>query len=111
MAEIRLEVLLQFTNGLPWRQASEEQKKKAMESWRQLYKKWKGSGIHLIGNFSASRALDRYSNNLLFAIKDIQQYNEMTGDLMDADATKWIEDWRMVLGQGFPQVEELWKSL
>jgi hypothetical protein len=111
MADISLEVLIQFTYGLPWRQSSEEQKKKATDSWKQLFKKWKGSGIRFIGSITASRALDRYSNNYLFSVKDVQQTNDISSDLMTADATKWIEDFRVVVGQGNPQFDELWKSL
>jgi len=111
MAERPLRVLVQFSSGLPWRRASEEERKKANESDLQISKKWKASGVQFIGYFGAPAGLEGFTHSALFGVKDIKQVQEMADDLFASEWGKYVEKYRLVIGWGWTEVEEWWKSL
>jgi hypothetical protein len=111
MADRPLRVLFRFSLGLNYRQASEEEREKAVEVMRQTFEKWKSSGVKLIGYFGAhGEALDGFGHNLILDIKDVNQVQEMDADIFGGGFGKFIEKFSLHIGWGLPLLEDIWKS-
>lgn len=106
-----LRILFRFSFGLPYRRASDEEKKKTGDLLTQMMKKWKASGVKLIGYFGAQgETLDGFSHNMILAVDDVTKALELDADITGTEFGKYIERFSLVIGWGFPPLEELWKS-
>mgnify|MGYP000864008848 CR=1 FL=1 len=110
MANERWEVILQIQLGLPWRQASAEQRKEAHAEFLEMAKKWKASGIRLIGTFTFPQVLNGYSNNWFFGIDNDTQMDQINRDIMGSQFGKIIEDFSLANGGANADFEENWRS-
>ena len=101
-------VLFRFHAGLPFRQASEEDRKQCFELWDDMLEKWKTSGVKLIGSFGSPAHVDGFANYLIFEVEDTGLVTEMDHDIQMGDAGQLIEDFQFHVGTPRTRVEEIW---
>ena len=111
MADQPIRVLFRYQLGLPFRQASDEEKKRASELWEEMSKKWKSSGVRLIGYFGAyGHAVDGFCHHYIFEVDDLERVREMNADVFRGKGSKYLERFSFHIGQGHGS-EEWWASL
>ncbi len=104
-----IRVLFRFHLGLPFRQASDEEKQKSHESMGEMFKKWKSSGVKLIGTFGSPAHEDGFASHMILEVEDIAQVGEMDHDIFMGDAGKFIEDFQFHIGVARTHIEDIWK--
>ena len=104
-----IRVLFRCHFGLPFRQASEEEKQKVQDGMGEVFKKWKASGTKLMGYFGSSAHVDGFSHYMLFEIDDAAQVGEMDNDIFAGEIGKYVEDFQIHVGRDFEAIEEIWK--
>ena len=98
MSEVKYGVLFQFSLGLPWRQASQEERDKATEGWQAMLAKWEADGIERLG-YIVTQATE-YAHTGLFRLKNADQHHQMEQDINDAvDAFKLVEKFSLAIGR------------
>ena len=111
MADQPIRVLFRFTRGLPFRQASDEEKQRVNELWTALCTKWKSGGVELIGYFGAyGHSVDGFCHNYIFEVDDVEQVRRMNTDVFRGEGAQYLETFSFHLGQGHGS-EEWWASL
>jgi hypothetical protein len=111
MTDQPIRVFFQASLGLAFRQATNEEKKKVGEAWEECAKKWKSSGVKLIGYFGAyGEALDGYGHNYIFEVDDVSKVQEMDADIHQSEFGKFVERLSLHVGRGHG-TEEWWESL
>ena len=108
--QLTTRVFFQVHMGLPYRQASDEQRSEVMDSLTGIFRKWKSSGIRLIGYFGAPGRIEGCAHNYVFEVDDVKQVREMDGDIFNGKVRAAIEKYRFHIGWG-RGVEDLWESL
>ena len=99
MAAIKYEVMYQVTLGLPWRQASQEERDRAYEAYHAMTAKWKARGIERIA-YIATQATE-YAHTYIYRLKSADQHFLMAQDINDAvDLFRYIEKFSIALGRG-----------
>jgi len=93
--------------GLPWRQATEEQRQKSIEASAAMMRKWKAAGIELVGYFGApSAGATGHVHNYIFRVKDAAQFHQMAADVDQAnEAWKIVERHAMTFGWDHGRLE------
>ena len=105
-----IRVLFRLHFGSPYQQAPEEERKKAGELVRETFKKWKASGIRLIGTFSSTAHVDGYAHYTILEVDDLSQVQEMDRDIFLAEVGKYIERFDFTVGISRQFIEDIWKS-
>ena len=106
-----IRILFRATLGLPYRQASDQQKKEFGRLWEATATKWKSSGIKLVGYFGAhGEALDGFSHNYIFEVDDACQVQDMDADIFQTQIGRYIERYSFHIGSS-PGIEAWWEAL
>jgi hypothetical protein len=102
MADTQYMVLYESKLGLPWRQATEAQREKAMEAAKAMMDKWKAAGIERIMYIQTQST--EYPHHWILKLKSADQFRQMAQDIDDAkDFFKFVEKFNISLGWGAPQ--------
>ena len=97
---------LRWTLGLPFRQASEEDKKRALESQTELLRAWKASGVQLVTTFGVSGgSWDGYWRNYMFDVPDLRKARRMSTDVSHSVLGKFTEKFELVYGSREASIE------
>ena len=112
MAGKPIRVLYRFMFGLPARQASEEARDQRVSLSQELFKKWKASGVKLIGYFATyGNAVDGFCHHMILEVDELDKVQEMAVDIQDGEIGRFIERFDFHVGSGFEaQIEEFWES-
>jgi hypothetical protein len=111
MAEKPFRVLYRYMYGLPTRQASAEDRAKMRPLTEQLLRKWKTSGVKLIGYFSTyGNAVDGFCHHMILELDDLEKVTQMAEDIQGGEFGKLIERFDFHVGGG-AAAEEFWGSL
>jgi hypothetical protein len=106
-----LRVFFRASLGLPFRQASDEEKRKVDELWNEMATKWKSAGVRLVGYFGAhGEALDGFGHNYIFEVDDVEIVRKMDDDIVRGELGKYIERFSFHIGCG-RGVEDWWRAL
>ena len=105
-----LRVLFRCHFGLPYRQGSEEERTKTHELARQMFEKWKSSGVKLIGTFSCSSHVDGFAHHIILEVDDVRKVVEMDNDIFSGEVGKYMENFQFHIGWPGPGMEEIWQS-
>ena len=104
-----IRVMFRLHLGLPFRQAPDAEKLKVREGLGEAFKKWKESGIKLIGTFTSSAHVDGFAHHLLLEVDDITKVTEMDHDIFGGELGKYVEDFQIHTGRDFQVIEDTWK--
>jgi hypothetical protein len=105
MADLQIRVLFRWVNGLPWRQASEEERKETSEQAGVMLEKWKASGVKLLADFNvAGNAVDDFAHFWIYEVPDVAMVREMTQDITRIG--KHMEKFSLNVGWGYPGLLE-----
>ncbi|NPV10060.1 MAG: hypothetical protein HPY83_19105 [Anaerolineae bacterium] len=112
MADRPIRVLFQYTLGLPYGQASEEERKQAAESALEMARKWKASGVTYVGYFGslAGPGAPEFAHTTVLEVKDFVQVQEMSDELYHSEWGKYVEKYRLEVGSGWPDLDAFWRS-
>jgi hypothetical protein len=106
-----IRVLFRFTRGLPFRQASDEEKKWVDTYWTETARRWKSRGVKLLGYFGAyGHAVDGFCHHYVFEVDDVDTVRQMNADIYRGKGGKYLEHFSFHVGQGHGS-EEWWASL
>jgi hypothetical protein len=76
-----IKVLFQFTLGNPFFTASDAARQQALAEWRDVLRKWKASGVRLIGTFATyGQPAVGYANTVLLEVPHIEMLHQMNLD-------------------------------
>jgi hypothetical protein len=100
--------MLRLHLGVPFRQASAEERQELMEQFKQFYAKWKASGVKLIGSYhGCGEGVGGYAHYVLFDVDDIETVYQMNRDIFGLRGLYQ----RHSIDVGLPPaVEEVWES-
>jgi hypothetical protein len=99
MAAINYEVMFQATLGLPFHQASQEERAGFYEAWGAMEAKWEARGIELVA-YIGTQATE-YAHTSIYRLKNADQFFEMEQDIADAgDLFSRMEKFSIALGKG-----------
>ena len=104
-----IRVLFRFHLGLPFRQASEEERKKVGELMRETFQEWKSSGIKLIGTFGSPAHVDGFATYMIFEVDDFSKVGKMDQGFFRGEVGKFIEDFQVHVGIARTFIEDMWK--
>jgi hypothetical protein len=104
-----IRVLYRYHGGFPARQATAEENAENMEKIRQTFKKWKASGVKLVGSFhGAGEGVGGYGHYMILDIDDIETLYEMNSDVYSGLGGMYQKHSFAV---GLPPIiEEMWES-
>ena len=105
-----IRVLFRIHAGLPYRQASEEEKKRLLELWIEMFKKWKSSGVKLLGTFGSGAHVDGFAHHMILEVEDEGKVGEMDRDIMMGEVGQFIEDFQFHIGGARKEIEDVWES-
>jgi hypothetical protein len=107
----KVRVLFRVSLGLPFRQASNEERKRVMQLWQETATKWKSAGVKLVGYFGADgSALHGFGHHYIFEVDDLSVIREMDADIFYGELGKYVEDFAFNIGWG-RGTEDWWESL
>lgn len=110
MANQTIRVLFRFHGGVPVRTASDEDKAHYREQMRQILKKWKSSGVKLVGSFhGCGEGVGGFSHYVILDVNDVETVYDMNFDIFDG-VGKFYQRHSFDIG-GPPIVEGMWESL
>jgi len=104
-----IRVLFRFHFGLPFRQASDEEKQKAYQAIEELFKKWKSSGVKLIGTFGGPAHVDGFAHHMILEVEDVSKVWEMDQGIFGGEVGKLIEEFQFHIGVARTSIEDIWK--
>ena len=82
MTDQSVRVLLRLHLGAPYRLASEEERQQSSAKFSQILKKWKASGVKLLGAYSAyGEGLGGFSHHLILDVSGPQGVEELNNDI------------------------------
>jgi hypothetical protein len=111
MAET-IRILMRWSGGSPWAQASGEEKEKAWERWLQVREEWKKDpGIRFICHYrsTAGSSLDGYEDHWLFEVDQAIKAREMAKQY-PAEEMGPFEKYSLEIVWGDTETEEAWRS-
>jgi hypothetical protein len=106
-----IKVLFQFTLGNPFFAASADARQQAMAEWRNVLRKWKASGVRLIGTFvTYGQPAAGYAHTVLLEIPHIEMLHEMNLDANGGTIGALKVGHHFTLGVRNAFVEEWWQE-
>jgi hypothetical protein len=105
-----IRVLFRFSIGLPYRQASAEEKKQVLALLQQMFQAWKAAGVRLIGTFGNQGAVDGFSHYIVLEVDDLSQVVAMDQAIMGGEVGRFVEKFSFHIGWKRDFVEEIWNS-
>ena len=105
-----IRVLFRMHFGLPFRQASQEEKQKVSEKLTQMFNTWKTSGIRLLGTFGSPAHVGGFAHYLLFEVDDYEKVGEMDRGIFAGEVGRYIENFDLHIGMSRSQIEDVWKA-
>ena len=104
-----LRIMFRFSTGLPWRQASAEERARFSSLFTEIFTRWKSSGVKLLGYFgSRGQGIDGFSHNLIFAVDDLSVIDEMDADIISGEIGRYVEKFSFDVGWGLASFEGIW---
>jgi len=107
-----IRVLMRYSGGNAWAQASAEEKAKAWERWREVKEAWRNdSGIRFICHFrsTAGDSLDGYEDHWLFEVDQAAKAREMAMQYPPEEMGPF-EKYSLEIVWGDTRTEESWRS-
>ena len=81
MADQPIRVMFRLHVGTAYRQASDEAKAQYYAKLKEIFAKWKSSGVKLVGYFgSYGNGVDGYAHHLILDVPEITMLREMNGN-------------------------------
>ena len=109
MANETIRVLFRFHGGVPLRTGSDEDKAQYREQIRRIFKKWKSSGVKLVGSFHAcGEGVGEFAHYVILDVNDVDTVYEMNGDIFGG-VGKFYQRHSFDIGLP-PIVESMWES-
>jgi hypothetical protein len=108
-AQPAIRVLFRFHLGLPFRKASEEEKKKVGDLLGEIFQEWKSSGIKLIGTFGSPAHVSGFASYMIFEVDDLSKVGKMDQSIFRGEVGRFIEDFQVHIGIARTAIEDMWK--
>ena len=109
MANQPIRVMFRFHGGMPVRQASDEARAQFSPKLKEIFAKWKSSGVKLVGYFgSYGNGVDGYAHHLILDVPEITMVQEMNSDIFGGLGA-FYEKHHFEVGEGRAG-EDLWES-
>lgn len=106
-----IKVLFQFTLGNPFFAAPDEARQQALAEWRDVLRKWKASGVRLIGTFATyGQPAAGYVHTVLLEIPRIEMLHEMNLDANRGTMGALKMGHHFTLGERNAFIEEWWQE-
>ena len=108
MADKPVRALLRFQLGTPFRLASAEEKQQTIDVFGQMLKKWKSSGVKLIGGFdSYGDGTTGYAHLAILEVDDVAVIESLNNDIFASDML--FEKHSIEIGDLRPMFEKFWE--
>jgi hypothetical protein len=101
-------VLFRYQMGLPYRQASPQERDAWARAFADMLRKWKSSGVKLKASFNSSSRVGGFCHNWIMEAGSMEFAQGLSSDLVTGPVGKLLEDFSIEVGGSM--AEKFWEE-